>query len=587
MISGKYDNNFIGQVKNTADIVRVVSEYVRLRKTGSNHIGLCPFHPEKTPSFSVHEGKQFFHCFGCQASGDVFKFIQQIERLTFPESVKLLAGKFGISIPEFKSSAEQDQNSRERQLLLEINQEAVRIFQKNLLDSHEGKQALAYLRKRDLRDETLEAFDLGYASSYSDNLLRQLREKYSLDQLLRSGLIQQSDRDQSYYDRFRKRVIFPIRNEAGKVVAFGGRILGEGQPKYLNSPETLLYSKSRILYGFSHARKTIQEKKTAILVEGYMDCIALHQAGITHAVASCGTSLTDAQARLMGRFSESIVVNFDPDTAGTSATLRSLNIFLENGLKIRVMALPGGDDPDEFVKKNGAKAYCHLLDRAPAYFDYLLDLARAEHNVRTIEGKVAAVEKMLPYLVRLPNRIERLEQTKKVAEFFQVDESTLREELKRAAGQNREKLELARVPFTKKELKLNEKFVLRAILENEPAAVELRERLLASEEYRGLHSETLFRAILDLHQERRTIDMVVLESRLAEESDRDLLHQALFSELDWTQAHNGLEGMKRHRTEQEIALLQKKIQEADQARDIALLASLHARKAELKRQIAH
>jgi DNA primase len=578
----RYEDHFVEQVKNAADIVRVVSEYVRLRKTGANYIGICPFHSEKTGSFSVHEGKQFFHCFGCHASGDVFKFIQQMERVTFPESVKLLANKFGVPIPEYKSSAEMDETAKERQLLLEINQEATLIFKKNLR-GEEGRQALSYLLRRGVKEETIESFDLGLASGYSDHLCRQLRGKFSLEALQKSGLVQQSERDGGYFDRFRKRIIFPIRNEAGKIVAFGGRIMGEGQPKYLNSPETPVYSKSRILYGFSQARRSIQERKNAILVEGYMDCIALHQAGISQAVASCGTSLTEPQAKLMRRFTESIVVNFDPDTAGTAATQRSLNIFLENGFKIRVLNLPGKEDPDEFIKKHGVEEYGQLLDAAPSYFDYLLQQARRENDISHIEGKVAAVEKMLPYLVRLSNRIERLELTRQVAEFFRVDEQNLREELKKAAAQNREKIELPKTSFQRRQLKVSERLLLRAILENSPSAVELRQKLIESEDYCELSSENVFRAILTLHQEGHLIEIGTLENRLADESDRDLLSQAAFAELDWDQAKGSLEGIKEDRRKREISRLQQRIVEAEKANDSKTMAALYARKKELAR----
>ncbi len=578
----RYEDHIVEQVKNAADIVRVVSEYVRLRKTGANYVGICPFHSEKTGSFSVHEGKQFFHCFGCQASGDVFKFIQQMERVTFPESVKLLANKFGVPIPEYKSSAEMDETAKERQLLLEINQEATLIFKKNLR-GEEGLQALNYLLRRGVKEETIESFDLGLACGYSDYLCRQLRGKFSVEALLKSGLVQQSERDGGYFDRFRKRIIFPIRNEAGKIVAFGGRIMGEGQPKYLNSPETPVYSKSRILYGFSQARKSIQERKNAILVEGYMDCIALHQAGISQAVASCGTSLTEPQAKLMRRFTENIVVNFDPDTAGTAATQRSLNLFLENGFKIRVLNLPGKEDPDEFIKKHGLEKYGQLLDVAPSYFDYLLQQARRENDLSHIEGKVAAVEKMLPYLVRLSNRIERLELTRQVAEFFQVDEQNLREELKRAATQNREKIDLPKASFQRRQLKLSERLLLRAILENSPSAVELRQKLIESEDYRELSSENVFRAILTLHQEGHLIEIGTLENRLADESDRDLLSQAAFAELDWDQAKGSLEGIQEDRRKREISRLQQRIVEADKSNDSKTLADLDAKKKELAR----
>ncbi|MCI0421036.1 MAG: DNA primase, partial [Acidobacteria bacterium] len=439
----KFGDTFVEQLKNSIDIVHVVQGYVRLRKSGSSFIGLCPFHQEKTPSFHVRQSPAYYYCFGCQAKGDAISFIQSIERITFPETVKFLAEKYGIPLPKVDPGPEADQTAKERQTLLEIHEKAAGIFRSQLTSSGEGKQALSYLKERGLSDVTIEKFGLGYAPGFSDNLVRRLSGDFSSELLLKSGLVQTGDSGRSY-DRFRRRVIFPIRNESGKVIAFGGRIFGEGQPKYLNSPETPIYSKSRALYALDQARDSVRRKNFAVLVEGYMDCIALHQAGIDNAIASCGTSLTELQAKLLARFSDRIVVNFDPDTAGSAATLRSLDIFLENSFKIRVLALPGGDDPDAFVKRHGSTAYVKLLDEAPAYFDYLLQKSRKDNDLRTVEGKIQAVNQVLPYLARIANRMERVEQTRQVAEFFGFEESIIREELKKAANPKQEKLEINR-----------------------------------------------------------------------------------------------------------------------------------------------
>ena len=580
-----FDNNFAEQVKAAVDIVRVISEYVRLRKAGANYIGLCPFHSEKTPSFYVHPTRQFYHCFGCKAGGDVFKFVQSMERITFPETLKLLAEKYGIPLPKTESRGDLDPGTKERLALLEINQKATQFFRNQLRTTPEGRQALNYLKSRGLNEETIDKFEIGYSLSSSDNLFRRLSQEFPLDLILKSGLVLASDYDSRHYDRFRKRIIFPISSESGKVIAFGGRILGEGQPKYLNSPETPLYSKGRTLYALHQARESVRQQDFAILVEGYMDCIALHQSGVMNVTASCGTSLTEQQAKLLSRFSERVVVNFDPDSAGAAATLRSFNILLESGFAIQVLLLPGGDDPDAFVKTRGVVEYRRLLERAPLYFDYLLDRARTEHNVKSVEGKVAAVNMMLPYLVRISNRIEKLERIASVAEAFGLEESIIREELKRASNQSREKLEIGPAQL-RTVLKPSEKYLLKAVLENGPNAAEILEKLASSNDYVGLPSENIFREIIAIYQKEGNITLNALQERLGNDIDRDLVNQALFGELDQEEAVHCLEGIKRQKAEQEILLLQKRIKEAEISQNFELLASLHSKKTELKRMMA-
>ncbi len=580
----KFRNDLVDQLKSTVDIVHVVQGYVRLKKTGSNFIGLCPFHSEKTPSFHVRQNPPYYYCFGCNAKGDVFSFIQSIERISFPETLKFLADKYGISLPKLDSNG-LDQNAKERQVLLDIHEKACRIFRTQLNQSNESKLALGYLRERGLTEKTLDQFDIGYSLSFSDSLVRKLGEDFSKEMLLKSGLIQASEMDGRYFDRFRKRIIYPIRNESSRVIAFGGRILGDGQPKYLNSPETLIYSKSRTLYALDQARESIRKKNYAILVEGYMDCIALHQSGVTNVIASCGTSFTELQARLLARHSNRIVVNFDPDTAGGAATLRSLALFLENGFKIKVLALPGGDDPDAFIKKRGVEEYLLLLEKAPLYFDHLLEQARRLNDLKTIEGKITAVNMILPYLAMTSNRIERVEQTKQVAEFLGIEESIIREELKKTISTQGGKLEINRNQL-KTNLTVSEKYLLKAVLDQGPAAREIMQELSVSEDYVGLQSESIFREIVALFKEEGRIDPSRVQEKLANERDKEFLSQALFSEMDMDQAVRSLDWIRRYKTEQEITLLQKKIKEAELAQDFELLSNLHSKKAALKRMMA-
>jgi DNA primase len=577
----KFNDAFVEQLKNTIDIAHVVQGYVRLKKSGSSFIGLCPFHSEKTPSFHVRQNPSYYYCFGCQAKGDVFTFIQSIERITFPETLKFLAEKYGIALPKAEDNGQLDQIARERQLLLEIHERATKIYRSQLTAGSEGKQASVYLGERGLSEQTIEKFQIGYATSFSDTLVRKLGDDFSKDMLRKSGLIQASDFGGRYFDRFRKRIIFPIRNESAKVIAFGGRILGEGQPKYLNSPETSLYLKSRVLYALDLARDAIRRKNFAILVEGYMDCIALHQAGIENVIASCGTALTDLQAKLLSRFSDRIVVNFDPDAAGSSATLRSLGIFLEKGFKIRVLALPGGDDPDAFIKKQGAAAYVRLLEQAAPYFDYLLKKARNENDLRTVEGRIRAVNQVLPYLALISNRLERLEQTKEVAESFGVEETIIREELKKATNSKQDKLAIDRTRLQAK-LTPSEKYLIKAILGNDQTAREVIQQLSVSEDYRGLESEGIFREAIAIFREEDKLDPARLLDRLNNDRDKDFVNQALFS-LDFDQVTSSLEGLKRLRITREIDELQRKIAKADPSREFELQVSLHSKKMELNR----
>src|ERR1700728_5126599 len=349
--------SFAERVKQQADIVRVIGEYVRLKKSGQNFSGLCPFHQEKTPSFNVHPVKQIYHCFGCGVGGDVFKFVMELEKCTFPEAIRTVAEKCGIAIPKPRErSPEERRENQQRSALVEMHREAAAFFARQLHESNEGKVAYAYLEDRGLNREAMIKFGLGFAPSSGDALLRFLKQKYPEQLLEVSGLL---SREQSgrFFDRFRRRIMFPIANEAAKVIAFGGRAMGDDLPKYLNSPETPIYTKSNILYHLDRAKEALRQRNFAVLVEGYMDAIAVARAGNSNVVASCGTSLTEAQVKLLNRFTRRIIVNYDPDTAGQAATERSLAILLEQNCDVRVLALPGGKDPDSFIRDEGAPAY--------------------------------------------------------------------------------------------------------------------------------------------------------------------------------------------------------------------------------------
>src|SRR6202158_977823 len=406
--------SFADRVKQQADIVRVVGEYVQLKKAGQNFRGLCPFHSEKSPSFNVHPTRQIYHCFGCGKGGDVFSFVMEMEKCEFPDAIRIVAEKCGIAIPRPKErSPEERKENQQRAALVEMHREAQTFFVKQLTGTLEGKAARAYLEDRGLDKTAMDRFGIGYTPSGGDTLLRFLKQKYPDKLLLESGLI---SRDQSgsgrMFDRFRRRITFPISNESGKIVAFGCRALGDDQPKYLNSPETPIYSKSNVLYHMDRAKDALRRQDFAILVEGYMDAIAVARAGISNVVASCGTSLAEPQIKLLSRFTKRVIINYDPDNAGQLAAERSVALLLEQDFEVRVLALPPvGDkkaDPDLFIREKGAEEYTKLLKDAPPYVDYLIARAR-KMDLTTGEGKRRAVNFLLPYVQKIPNRILRFE----------------------------------------------------------------------------------------------------------------------------------------------------------------------------------
>ena len=484
--------DFAYTVKQQADIVRIVGDYVKLKKAGAqNFSGLCPFHGEKTPSFSVHATRQFYHCFGCGVSGDVFSFVQKIENITFPESIRLVAQKLGIPLPKASySTPGEAKEARLRGQLLDVHERAVAFFQE-CLRRPEGARAREYLLGRGLNDEMIAKFRIGYAPDSGFLLRDRLKSEFSEEVLRESGLFswkeaaspelrasstqtQGGDAERSndpqrspevlraqstvpqddkggggselearssqlaaMYSKFRNRVMFPIASEAGKVIAFTGRTLATDEksgPKYLNSPETPIYSKSRVLFNLELAKEWIKKFDYAILVEGQMDCISVFAAGFQNVIASSGTAFTELQAKLLGRFSKNVVVNFDPDTAGAKATERTLGLLIEEEFQIKVLTLEQGFDPDLYIRRKGKDAYGEALRHSQKYFDYLIERARTQFPIRSAEGKHKAVNYLLPHIQRVPSRIMRDELAQEIAQKLQVDSAVLRQELRHAAS---------------------------------------------------------------------------------------------------------------------------------------------------------
>ena len=561
--------SFAERVKQQADIVRVIGEYVRLKKTGQNFTGLCPFHQEKSPSFAVHPVRQIYHCFGCGAGGDVSKFVMELEKITFPEAIRTVAEKSGIPIPKPRErSPEERRENQQRSALVEMHREAAAFFARQLLGNAEGKVAAAYLEDRGLDKEAMARFGLGFAPSTGDALLRFLKVKYPEKLLEASGLF---SRDQSgrMYDRFRRRIMFPIANEAGKIIAFGGRAMGDDMPKYMNSPETPIYTKSNVLYHVDRAKEALRQNDFGILVEGYMDAIAVARAGIMNVIASCGTSLAEPQIKLLSRFTRRVVVNYDPDTAGQAATERSLTLLLEKEFDVRVLALPGGADPDKFLKEQGADAYKKLLAQAPPYLDYLIGRAR-QMDRTTAAGKVAALNFLMPYVQRLPNRLLRSEWATRIASELRVDEPVLREALRRAAAERRSEVK-PKPELVGPAIKPAERQLMWMLVEAEGFREKLAHEIVSSALHRGLETEKIFDLLISKVGERP--DPAMLSAAL-EEKDRRLLFEILFDssgEATWEAAESCLSVLRNRRVEDELADLQRQIEAKPSGDDLRRL----------------
>ena len=418
-----YPEELIEEVRTRNDIVEVISGYVRLQKKGSNYFGLCPFHNEKSPSFSVSPGKQMYYCFGCGAGGNVITFLMEYENQTFPEAVRTLAQRAGIALPEADDSKEARQADSRRAKLLEINKEAAKYFYYQLR-TERGSVGMEYLRKRELSDETMNHFGLGYANKYSNDLIQYLKSKGYSEDLIRDAGLCNVDEKHGMYDKFWNRVMFPIQDINHRVIGFGGRVMGDGKPKYLNSPETEIFDKSRNLYGLNFARTS--RKGNVILCEGYMDVIAMHQAGFTQAVASLGTAFTSGQASLLRRYANEILLSYDSDGAGVNAALRAIGILKEAGMTGRVINLEPYKDPDEFIKALGGEEFQKRLDHAENSFFFELRQLQKNYDLSDPEQKTAFHREIARKLCTFSEEVERENYIEAVAQKYHIGFENLR-----------------------------------------------------------------------------------------------------------------------------------------------------------------
>ncbi len=427
-----YSDEVIEEVRSKNDIVDVISGYVRLNKKGSSYMGLCPFHNEKSPSFSVSRVKQMYHCFGCGAGGNVFTFLMEYENYSFVEALKYLADRAGVELPEQEYSKEAKQRADTKAILLEINKLAAQYYYVQL-KKEQGVHALSYLKNRELTDETIRAFGLGYSNKYSNDLYQYLRAKgYQSEMLLKAGLVSMDER-QGVYDKFWNRVMFPIMDVNSRVIGFGGRVMGDGKPKYLNSPETMIFDKSRNLYGLNRARSS--KKSYFLLCEGYMDVISLHQAGFTNAVASLGTALTPGHAALIKRYVQEVYLTYDSDEAGTKAALRAVPILKDVGITARIIRMEPYKDPDEFIKNLGAAAFEERIGKARNGFMFSLEVLEKNYDLQTPEGKTDFMREAARRLTEFDEEIERNNYIEAVAKAYHVGMEDLRRLVGRVAIQ--------------------------------------------------------------------------------------------------------------------------------------------------------
>jgi DNA primase len=516
--------DFVEELKSRVDIVGVIAERVRLRKSGANrYTGLCPFHTEKSGSFSVHAAKQFYYCFGCQAKGDVIKFVMEIEGISFYEALKSLAERHGIPMP--KRSQYADDESRQREVIFHMHELAQEHF-RAALSSSSGEIARAYLARRGVKPDTIEQFGLGYSERAGHSLVRLFQQRDIATSLTeQSGLVRRRE-DGSFYDYFRNRLMFPIHSESGKVIGFGGRALAEDDnPKYLNSPETPIYKKSHVLYNLHRAKEAIRKEERAVLVEGYMDAIGVTAAGFHSVVASCGTALTNDQVRALKRHSEKIFVNFDPDAAGAKAAERSIGLLLEEGMQVRILELDGGLDPDEYCKERGSDAYRQRLDGAKGYFYWLADRARTRFDTRTTEGLVSILKFLLPAVKRIPDRLERMAVANDLAGYIGVDRSLVLDSFRKSvADPGGRAMETPKEP-----LRADEKGLLVVLLSDLDGREELLTGLENLDILDRLATSRIYRAALAVHGSGAPLTFDAVSGRL-EPDDQNLLAETVLSE---------------------------------------------------------
>ena len=577
---GLFPQNFIDDLKAQTDIVRIVQDSVSLKKSGATYKGLCPFHGEKTPSFHVNSDKGFFHCFGCGVGGDVIKFLELREKITFPDAVRQLAERSGMTLPDKQDNADPAADA-EREALLKMQEVAEEYFREHLADSS-GARVKRQLEERSLTAETIKAIGFGFAPGIRDGLTNRLREQgFSQPLMLRSGLVIQRESG-LLYDRFRNRLMIPICREGGSIMAFGGRAIDPNQqPKYLNSPETPIYSKGRTLYGLHLSKQEIRKRKYAVLVEGYFDFAQVLQAGITPAVATCGTALTSHQSRLLRRYTSKVVLNFDADTAGQAAAARSGEMLIADGFQVNIAVLPDREDPDTFIREQGAERYIEILRNSRQYLEFMLDRAAADYDFTSDDQRRKFLNQMLNVAKSIPDAATRDQFADRLAHKARVMEEVVRLEIRKAAVARRTIVEEETVPY-QPEVRTAEKGLIWAIVHEPETALEALSEL-DDRDVEGLVTGALLLGARSFHGWPVKDVPAAFMERLSQE-EKSVVSTIVEETNAPAHATDCARTLKRQRYERDRSLLQEeidKLQEHGTAEDLAQIDVLWQRKKDL------
>ncbi len=568
----------IDQIKHAASIVEIASQYTTMRLRGKKHVGLCPFHSEKTPSFTVDEEKQLFHCFGCGTGGDIFTLVMEKESLSFPEAIRYLGEKYNIQLPEKKSFSPQMQKLEEK--LYKISEDALAYFRRNLFKTQEGEKALDYLHKRKISDETIQQLKIGYALDSWDSLLNSFKRKgYSPGLLEKAGLVLQRTNKEGHYDRFRGRIIFPIFKLSGKVVAFGGRSIIGQEPKYLNSPDTPIYTKGNLLYGLNYCKDGIRDIGEAILVEGYTDFLALYQAGVSNVAASLGTSLTTEQVVLIRRFAPRIMACYDADVAGLKASIRAISLCFEQGVEINVIALPKGSDPDSFMHKYGPKKFNELLTQSTPALKFLIDSHMQGKNLDSPETKSKVAKNIVDQIYHIPDPVVRSEHLKKASEYLSIEERILRSMVQ---------LKKLKKQAETKTFFLNAEKRLLQILFEDSRIASIVFNALEEEDFKGLRSEPIFKILSDFFKNGDEPDF---------QSLREKIEKSLFSSLSQIlqekeqlpsreEALDCVQSLRQYSLENQFKTLKFEIQKLEKTGDTKNILAVMKRLQEIKMKLS-
>ncbi|MGB2868858.1 MAG: DNA primase [Bacteroidota bacterium] len=585
----------IEEIRSATDVVDIISQHVKLKKRGKNYIGLCPFHSEKTPSFTVSKEKQMYHCFGCHKGGNVFTFVMEVEKVSFVEAVRSLAERVGIALPEPGAADAAQQTEIEN--LYNVCRFAAKFFHDNLLKTDEGRGALEYFHKRGFTDETIRTFGLGYSLNTWDGLTqRASREGIKKEDLQKAGLVRARD-DGSHYDYFRGRAMFPIFSAAGRVIGFGARKLREDDPiqgKYINSPDTMIYNKSRVLFGLLQSKESIRQDENAFLVEGYADLISLFQAGIQNVVASSGTALTEDQLLLIGRYTRKLSLVYDADSAGSSAMIRGVDLALEKDLDVRVVELPQGEDPDSFVQKHGGKEFLELAGRSVSFIDFKARAFQNQGAFATPEGKTRAVRSIVQSIAKIKDELKRNFYIKEVAQKYDVYETVLYRELESWLGKERQFVRERPTPDAdrqardtgvvqeeEKEIPPAERDLVKLLLEGDKDVARFIFSNISVSQLSNPKAKKIIQMVLDMLDEKGVVDSTSLLNEVQDDELKGLMTDVAMSryelskgwkemekEIDepepWLIARDAVIILKRKAIQKEMELNQKALKEASQ-----------------------